>query len=150
MKLTETEIMIKPVDTKKMAAHIRMILNDNSTETKYDIDKCGLVENLPVLTDDECCYTIIEKKLNNGKVAPLPEFPVTISHKTKGGWSIPMQASFYFTISADDLENDFLMSEISLKDFMGSRYKYNPRIEANTREMIAHLQSAIVTNRQMQ
>jgi hypothetical protein len=115
----------------------------------------GLIENVEAIFDKEIGQTeiksiIIDKEcvgrstdlknyylseLNNG----LP-FAINIIEnvgfykvdtQTENGMSISMFPSYYFSLDIDDVLKCLTGEEKSLFEFMGARYKYNPRICQN-------------------
>jgi len=94
-----------------------------------------------IIVDHECCGVITESKnyylseLNNG----LP-FAINliedvafykVNEETENGMSISMFPSYHFSLDIDDVLKCLTGEEKSLFEFMGKRYKYNPRICQN-------------------
>ena len=100
------------------------------------------METKSLITDTECCGRANETRylyvseLNDGKpfqvnVIPDVEFYKVSKKDYNGRTSVAMFPSYRFDIDIDDVKNCLTGEEIPLYQFMGSRYRYNPRIDAN-------------------
>lgn len=137
----EETFMVQPIDNVKALAWIteKIAPQDNH---KFSISIGAIVGN-NVEVDDECCYNFMPKKFINGKIQHVLEVGVriiTIMSETQR--SIPTSASFYIDIPEEDYSNMFTEQK-SLKEHMGRRYDYNPRIKANMLEFIEDIVSQI-------
>lgn len=130
----ENEIMVLPLNKDKIILAIEAILPKEDNQ-RYDIPT-GALCNTVMVVDMECCYCFLENRLVDGGISPVYDIPVRIITKTSSGSSIPMSPSFYMSVSIAKLIIDFTDAPISLKEFMGSRYSYNPRIERNMQEFL--------------
>ncbi len=88
-----------------------------------------------VVTDNECCYAFLDKKLINEKVQHVYIAPIYVDIKTENGETHSTTPTFYFDIPEDLFPIVFTESK-SLKDFMVGRFNYNPRIKKNTQKFI--------------
>lgn len=127
-------LMVFPLDKDAIIKHISVFVPPKNNQ-EYYIETVALFRD-EIIVDTECCYYILEKKHVDYFVDFVHDIPVRIKTKTKSGHSMSMTTDFYFPINVDYLKSTFCMPQTSLKDFMGTRYGYNPRIEKNTREFI--------------
>lgn len=136
-------LMVKSINQELLIKHITKLI-PLQQDQEYMIEKSAFVlvdgKIINVVTDNECCYEILEKKLHNGMVQHVYEIGCRIKNLKDGGYSFPMTVSFYFSISLDEVV-EFLNSEESLKDFIIGRYNYNPRISSNTQNFLKFVES---------
>ena len=137
----ENEIMVLPLNKEKILSDLKLMVRLNENQ-ELKIDTGALCNNLMVV-DSECCYQVMEKRLVLGKVQLVYDVPVRVIKITETGRSIPMTVSFYFPITLDDLQN-YTETPISLKEFMGSRYNYNPRISANMKDFLEDANATLI------
>lgn len=131
-KYTPENFMVNPVDEKPLLEYIESKVNQSlqpSESIKIDIGAIAC-DNCEVSQD--CIYEIANKLWVGDKPQFCFHIPVRIKTKMDGGTSHSMFPSFYFPMTFDDLKK-YTLPEVSLKEFMGGRYDYNPRISQNMR-----------------
>lgn len=139
-KITEEMLKVTPIDYEKLGKYLEEIYKPKPNE-KYSTENCALVcEN--VMTDNECCYWFIEKKAHNGKIQFVYSAPVRVITTTDEGSFHPMTPSFYVDISTEEL-TPYMKDKVSLKEYMGRRYNYNPRIEKNMRDFLKEINASL-------
>ncbi len=105
-----------------------------------------IVEIKSLIIDNECCgretynNSFYISELNNGEafsvvLMPNVEF-YKVNKTTETGMRISMFPSYEFNIDIDDVKKCLTGEEIPLYQFMKSRYRYNPRIDANEMEIL--------------
>lgn len=139
MKKTYTveNTMVKPLNHETLIIFLSKYFTLKEGE-EFILDNDSLFFNTckVMLIDSECCSGYLEKEFN--KSTKSIEWCLKIGIRRSkisndGTTSYPMSFECYFPIFQTDLiENNLLLSEVPLKDFMGRRYNYNPRIQQNT------------------
>ncbi|MCD6012899.1 MAG: hypothetical protein K0Q79_2761 [Flavipsychrobacter sp.] len=127
--------MVAPISEEKLIALITEAVPPKEGVT-YRTSADGLVAN--VIVDSECCYGIMSKVFIDGKVQYATQFGVCERKDN----SMSLAPSFYFPISLEALQA-ISLPEISLKEFMGSRYDYNSRVRGNMKEFLEDVGSQI-------
>lgn len=140
MKYTVENVKVCPIDQKKLAEYFSKFFKLAENE-EFIIDKDSLLLNTsrPMLIDNECCSGYLEIEFNKEtlKKELCVKIGIRRSKKTDTGVSYPIEFECYLPIFESDwIQNDLLLPEIPLKDFMGSRFNYNPRIESNTYRVV--------------
>lgn len=111
-------------------------------EEKYGVQKRSMV------IDRECCgvstevENIFSSDLYDGKpfaICLLKGLGFFKSKDEEGNKIIAMMPSFYFDIDIDDVNNCLTGEKVSLFEFMGERYGYNPRIVSNETTILSHV-----------
>ena len=141
--MNENEIYIQTINTvllrdKILCAH-KFKLKPNQG---LRVDPDGILLNKarqpePVFVDQDCCYGFMNKHLyHNNKVQYTFFIPVFLDFKKPSGlMKMRTMPNFYIPLGAEDFQA--LKGEIlTLREFMGSRYKYNPRVDKNMREFL--------------
>ena len=132
------ELIVAPINVEALTNHILKLIPLKDKQ-EYIIENSAFLLNgekiINVVTDNECCYEILEKKMHNGTIQYVYEIGCRIKTWKDGGYSFPMTVDFWFSISLDEIAK-FLKPAESLKDFMIGRYEYNPRISSNTQNFI--------------
>lgn len=129
---TELTLMVRPINKSLILEILNGLATNKKENEEFIIDVGAYIGGIEV--DSECIYSLIPKKFFNGEIRETLMVPVRVKTKKEGGYSIPMTTEFYFDI--DITTEGLLLPEVSLKDFMGSRYNYNPRIRTNMREFL--------------
>ncbi len=133
----EDTLMVKPINKEKLIELIKedfkgvKFLKRKQEFTVYP----GALVGSNCEVDSDCCYYVAEKGFLNKKVQPIFSFTVGIKTNTgPGAYSLQSNAFVYYV--PQELIKHLLDKEVSLKEFMGSRYNYNPRIIKNMRDFI--------------
>ena len=134
--LNELTISVRPVKEKELKAIISALCTKENEEYAFYADALYITPETQISLSCDCCYSYMLDMYFNGKVQPVYQMPVKINTRTEGGWSMPSQPDFYYPISIEDMEKNFLDEPVSLKTYMGSRYNYNPRVTGNMRKLI--------------
>lgn len=135
-KHNEETLMVKPFNKENFRKYLSKYFKlENNQEFIIDSEAIIFNENAKINLDTDCCHSFLNKGLNkeNSKIEFYFEFGIRKETKTIGGSSYQMVAASILQIFESEWQEfNLLEPEISLKEFMGSRYKYNPRIESNT------------------
>lgn len=129
----EEKLMVRPIDKEKLEKYFTEIFPVKENQRCRTQLFALVAEN--VMTDNECCYWFLDKKLHKDKVQYVDNIPVGLITKTKDGESYSMTPAYYYDMSIEELEPYFL-TEVSLKEFMKGRFNYNPRIVRNTKDFM--------------
>ena len=137
--MTAENIMVEPINREKLTK----FLNDNvgkneNQEFIIDKDSIFIHNDKSLLIDNECCAGELEKTFD--RLSKKFEWKVSLGIRkyteTEAGRSTPMCYEGYIDFSESELRREGLLHEKqTLKDFMGGRFGYNPRIENNTRQI---------------
>lgn len=137
----ENEIMVLPLNSEKILLLLKAIIKQEENQ-EFKIDTGALCNNAMVV-DSDCCYNILEKRVVLGKIQDVYDVPVRVIKITETGRSYPMFVSFYLPITLEDLPL-YTDAPISLKEFMGSRHDYNPRIKANMKDFLEDANATLI------
>lgn len=141
MRHTEHTLLVRPVSGEAIVALLNASMPCEAG-TEYRVHDFGLIEN--VTLSNECIYSVNEQKVvDNNRIAFVFDAPVRIrTIDTNDCHPHSMFPDFYLPLTIETLES-LAGQPVSLKDFMGSRYNYNPRIKTNMREFIKDIGSQI-------
>lgn len=142
MKKDENTFMVKPVDKEKILKKISTIPKQENEEFVIDV---GALVGCIVIVDENCIYSFLEPRFINGNPQMVYDVPVRIKTRIEDGWSFPVAISFYYPITLEEL-CEYLKPDISLKEYMGSRYDYNPRIKINMRDFLDDMNETLNIN----
>jgi hypothetical protein len=138
-------IMVLPIDTVKLVEDIteellkeqmKQLKKEGNFDIVFKTHKVALFKDYNIMTDNECCYEVSNEK------NPKFSFPITYSGKRideESGKEVNFQTMFplgNIIIDRQEIEEKYLLEQVSLKEFMVGRYEYNPRIINNTRNLI--------------
>lgn len=138
IKKTPDTILVKPFNKEKLKKHFsKFITLEVNEDFIINQEAIFLGKSCNLLIDNECCAEYLENKINistkkNELVATLG---IRKSRKTDTGKSFDMFYSTYIDVYQSEFSN-LTDDELSLKEFMGRRYDYNPRISKNTRGIV--------------
>ena len=132
---TPENFLVDPVNEELLLKHIEGIVNPSLQPNESIRIDVGAIACNNCEINQDCIYEIAHKIWKDGKPVFLFNIPVRIKTKTEGGTSHSMFPSFYFQMSLEEID-PFLLPEISLKEFMGSRFDYNPRINKNMKDFM--------------
>lgn len=147
IKATPQNILIAPVNRELLGAHITALLKQAGKlepNVQYTVQSEGIIPGIPnVVVDPECCYCIHGKTIMHAPDGALvfgAVHPVSVTRKErtsgneqKGSYS--MGHAFDYIITVADLLK-FCDKPVTLEEFMGSRFNYNPRIRNNMENFI--------------
>lgn len=133
--------MVRPINEELLQNDIRELMKDTIGPNESLHIRCGaLAVTSVVISNKDCIYYFMEKRaLKDGIYYGydyICDIPVRTRVKTKDGEACPMLPTYYFPVSKSLLEEKYLLPAISLKEFMGERYDYNPRIKGNMRKLL--------------
>lgn len=134
MKKNAETINVLPFDPEKLTKHLSNFLTLQPDESILDV-KDAIYDD-GIILDRDACYGFLDKRFIEGKPQIVIDIPVKISTKTENGRTIPTSPNYYFSITIDKAK-ELCSPAIPLKEYMASRFGYNPRIIANTLELIA-------------
>lgn len=158
-KLNEETLTVLPVNTEKIIKELTGNMKKNDPPLISDketliLNKCAILQ-LPggfILLDNECCYQLSETRLSSDKMEPEFKEWVNLSFGIKtitgddGKGCVTasyIPSAFNYTLDCKTLL-EYCSEAISLREFMGSRYKYNPRIITNMKELIQTANNVII------
>jgi hypothetical protein len=138
--LNEETIIVHPIDEAKLSAYIEQLV------WKRDdiaiVAKCpAILDESNVLVNSDCVYNILEKQFFDNQIQHVALIEVREKKLTPEGWTYPLFTSYHFSIGLEKLKSDFGLPCTSLKEYMGSRYNYNPRVSKNMKDLIATINS---------
>lgn len=148
--MTAENIMVEPINREKLANFLdNNVGKKENQEFIIDSDSIFIHENKSLLIDNECCAGELEKTFD--RATKKFEWKVSLgirkSTKTETGEFIPMYHEGYIDLTESELRREGLLDEKqTLKDFMGRRYGYNPRIESNTRIIEREINQILKSN----
>lgn len=129
MNPTPVTLTVIPLNEEKLLQRIRAeVKMEDPLESLHIRTSAIAAEN--IFVNKDCCYGFMEKRYQSGKIQFVYDVPVRVRKKTPDGEVCPMCPSFYFPIGIEELRNYYLAT-VSLKDYMGQRFDYNPRIKTN-------------------
>lgn len=141
-KHTAETLMVQPINTDKLKQYLSSfyILEENQDLSIYSK---AIVKNKEkvISINKDCCGFFLEKRWDNNVNKTDFFLDIEMQIQTKNG-SITQfsQMDHAHSISLTTLiEQEILDPECPLKEFMGSRYNYNPRIAKNTRLILAEI-----------
>lgn len=145
-KLTEDTLMVRPIDPNKVLAFIIPLLPKLPKDTTYTANACGYdamtMDNL-ICVDSDCCYAFLSdnEMFHEGKNQGIICVSIGTSKEyiQEGnglkGWHNKSNA-YNIPIGAETQLPALLKEPVTLKEHMGRRYNYNPRIMKNMREFL--------------
>ncbi len=131
------QLKVRPINREELYKHLATLM-DIPENISYDTRAYAIVEDCNILTDTECVYNILENSIFDRKMQLAVEIPfhkITISPE---GRSHGMFPEFHLQFGIEQIEK-FLEEPVSLKEFMDSRFNYNPRIQKNTYNMLVEI-----------
>ena len=136
----EETLMVKPFNKENFKKYLLKYFKiENNQDFIIDSEAIIFNETAKINLDTDCCHSFLKKGLNkqNSKTEYYFEFGIRLKTEKEGTTSFQMFPLSVLQIFESEWEKfNLLDKEISLKEFMGSRYKYNPRIESNTRLLL--------------
>ena len=126
-------IMVRPLDRDVLLRVVEKLFKKEEGVI-LRTDNVALVDD-NVITDNECCYEFLDKKLIGGAVVMVYTAPIYVDKKTKTGETYSSQPAFFVDFN-ETIFKDLFPKKKTLKEYMDSRYNYNPRIKKNTEEFI--------------
>jgi len=137
-KKDETALFVRPLNREKVLELISksITLQEDEDINVYAFD--ALYDD-NVIIDSDCCYGILNKVWLNNQIQYAFNVRAeirTISKTPEGLRRWTTKETFLFPIGVTQELNICFGNPVSLKDFMGSRYNYNPRIKTNMRNFI--------------
>lgn len=135
-KYTEETLMVRPFNKENFKKYLLKYFElGNNQDFIIPDDAIIFNENAKIILDTDCCHSFLEKGFNkeSAEIEYCFGFGVRFKTEKEGSTNYQMVSSAIIEIFQSEWEEfNLLDPEISLKEFMGSRYKYNPRIESNT------------------
>jgi len=118
------ETIVNVVDTEKLILDIKTELQDANAVTEDEVVSLRY-SKLFVVKDKEGKYLVLDDELCGLVANPLFEFDVYISH----GDNIAIYPKYIVKYSPEEIP--ISGEKVSIREFMGSRFNYNSRIERN-------------------
>jgi hypothetical protein len=144
---TAEDVIVFPINMEKLIKFITEefmqniyngLIREGYMDVEFVIHKQALLKQFNIMTDNECCY--------QSSISIEPKFQFAVTHKGLKPDDENSKMINYHSISpvghiqlSRKELNRFLMPEISLKEFMGSRFEYNPRISRNTINLLKQI-----------
>lgn len=139
-KYNEETLMVNPFNKENFKKYLLKYFKiENNQDFIIDSEAIIFNETTKINLDTDCCHSFLKKGLNkqNSKNEYYFEFGIRLKTEKEGTTSYQMFPLSVLQIFESEWKKfNLLDKEISLKEFMGSRYKYNPRIERNTRLLL--------------
>lgn len=154
-KLTADTAMVRPINEPKIQELLARYMATGTLGQfdSYVID-CRAIfidEDMNTVVSQDCCYEFtypmaISESGSPARFKNYFELPVRIKKSVPdgtGGFNCkyPSAPTFYFPIPMDMLLLAYCWPATSLREFMGSRFNYNPRIEKNVKEFLKFINS---------
>ena len=145
-KYTADNLMVKPINQKNLNKFLKKFIKlEKNQEFSLIPEALILHENIKIICDTDACGNYINSQIN--KTTKISEFYIEINigvktHTSETSYTYRSSHSVIQIFESELEKYKILDSEISLKDFMGSRYNYNPRISSNTKILIDAVNSA--------
>lgn len=142
--LTENEIMVLPLEALKLGLSLKKILpefkdrNDIIVVVPSDaIILCPEQDGF-LLINADCCYQESETAFFNSRIQEIFRVGCKIKSFEKIGnvTHVEPVLSFTYITGSVGLVNIYTQKAVTLKEYMGSRYNYNPRIIKNMKELL--------------
>lgn len=133
-------IEVSEIDVEKLSADVTKNLQSNPKfkGEKYDLrTKLALIDGVTLATDNEACFYVDTHKGMDLDVYRASKEIVNDDGST--GRSISMFPTCGITIELPDLMK-YIKRKTNLAEFMGGRFQYNPRIIANTRDLLEYIE----------
>lgn len=135
-KYNEETLMVNPFNKENFKKYLLKYFKiENNQDFIIDSEAIIFNETAKINLDTDCCHSFLKKGLNkqNSKNEYYFEFGIGLKTEKEGTTSYQMSPIAVLQIFESEWEKfNLLDKEISLKEFMGSRYNYNPRIQRNT------------------
>lgn len=125
-----TDVVVTVLDTDAIVKEIHKQL-PAKVGTTYLVDSVAMYDK-NVIIDHDCVYYFMCPRVHKGTIHQLWDVPVRIKVKEQQGHTVSALSEFYFTITPEAMPK-YYKEVKSLKDFMGTRFDYNPRVKANMR-----------------
>lgn len=147
-KQTADTVMVRPFNKVKLLTYLaRYVDKEVLKANQYFVlrDEGMLVDednNLVLTPDSVYSFTLPACLPAAGSPAPVKNYyqlPVYVHTKTKTGTIHKIVPTFYYFIDADLLALGYCLKPVTLREFMGSRFNYNPRISKNTQELLKQI-----------
>jgi hypothetical protein len=127
---TPATFMVNPIDEAKLFEFIESKVKPSLQENEQITITIGALACDNCEVSQDCIYEVANKIWTGDKAVFMFHVPIRIKVLAEGGYSHSMFPSFYYPMSFEDLK-PYTLPEVSLKEFMGSRFNYNPRITKN-------------------
>lgn len=146
---TATEIFVLTIDKERLIEKLieeyeyklekNQVLRISCDAILLDNDK----KPTPVFVDQDCCYGFMNKHLyHNNKIQYAYFIGVHIDEKNDHGITMKNIPEFFIPLAEENFE-DLSKEVLTLHEYMGTRYNYNPRIAKNTREFLTDICSQL-------
>lgn len=140
-KVTEETLKVFVLNVDVIVQKVKILLPEGFLQPGQtlttDLDAVIQVKGGYILVDTDCCYKFSDTKLFNGTGF---EETFDVPFRVKSINSYPMFPSFLVTIPGKRMiESLSLDKPVSLREFMGKRYNYNPRIISNMKGLLAEV-----------
>lgn len=147
-KQTADTVMVRTFNKAKLLKLLARYMDDSVLKPgQYFVvrDEAMLVDednNLTLTPDCVYSFTMPAAYSESGsktKVKNIYQLPVYINTKTENGTNISIMPSFYYFIDAELLALAYCDKPVTLREFIGNRYNYNPRISKNMNELLKQI-----------
>ena len=133
----ENTIIVYPINIKGLTDFITATILPIE-DIEYKISYFGISLDASLELDKECVYSLLVPRYIGGQIQKSVDIPIIICKTVERGHSTSMFPSFYFTMGMTELSS-FFDKPVTLKQFMDTRYDYNPRIKTNMRQLIKYI-----------
>lgn len=138
--------MVRPFNIDSLK---KMIFEEIEDFIQPGVEICllteALVNNSQIITDCECIYSFMDKKIGTLRGATHFDYYYDIgvrlkkNNVTNNSYSMSMFNDFEYPISLTELQEHYFLPEVTLRRFMDERYNYNPRIRTNMHRLITEI-----------
>lgn len=143
----ENSIVVHPINTEKLRALLTRLLKDQIPTHNIITASDGIIELKEMdgflLINTDCCYQESDTQLHKrtGKWDISEYFRISnalenIEVDEKNVTHKKTLKRFTFTMHCQELIKNYCHPTLTLKQYMGRRFNYNPRVTTNMRELI--------------
>lgn len=143
MYKTPENIKVRPLDHAKVLKRIYLHIPEKKN-IQYNICDFAILMLTNVAMNHDCVYEILSRRLNEktGKTTIYFDIPIQKSYKTRKGWKKKITPDFYLSLPVREIELKLCKKPITMLEYMGDRYNYNPRITENMKALLSDLNPA--------
>lgn len=130
------EIKVLPVDMDKLNNYVNSMVEKIPEGKCYEtLDRLAFVAGKAMYIDADCVITYLEPYLVEGKTTGNLDLPFYEKSLDESKMSLNLIPSFRVNIPSS-IMGDYVTEAITLKEFMGNNFNYNPRYKKNIENLL--------------